>query len=88
MVFNLKKNESESRPVTRLFSIPWTIYTVHRILQARLLEWLAFPVSRGSSQSGIEPGSPALQADSLPTELSGKAYLKKSSGINLMINGN
>ena len=24
---------------------------------------------------GIEPGSPALQADSLPTELSGKPYL-------------
>ena len=23
---------------------------------------------------GIEPGSPALQADSLPTELSGKPY--------------
>ena len=25
-------------------------YTVHRILQARLLEWVAFPFSRGSSQ--------------------------------------
>ena len=25
-------------------------YTVHRILQARILEWLAFPFSRGSSQ--------------------------------------
>ena len=24
---------------------------------------------------GIKPGSPALQADSLPTELSGKKYL-------------
>ena len=25
-------------------------YTVHRILQARILEWAAFPFSRGSSQ--------------------------------------
>ena len=43
-------------------------YTVHGILQARILEWVAFPFSRGSFQ----PRSPALQADSLPTELSGK----------------
>ena len=26
----------------------------------------------GQDDSGFEPGSPALQADSLPTELSGK----------------
>ena len=25
-------------------------YTVHRILQARVLEWVAFPFSRGSFQ--------------------------------------
>ena len=25
-------------------------YTVHRILQARILEWIVFPFSRGSSQ--------------------------------------
>ena len=91
-------------------------YTVHGILQARILEWVAFPFSRGSSQprdwtqvshiaggfftiwatreaqeyrSGfpipspadipdpeIQPGFPALQADSLPTEISGKpAYV-------------
>ena len=82
---------------------------VHGILQARLLEWVSFPFSRGSSQPrdwtqvfyiaggfltswatrkaqeywigypipspadlpnpGIEPGSPALQADSLPADL-------------------
>ena len=27
-------------------------YTVHGILQARILEWVAIPVSRGSSQPG------------------------------------
>ena len=26
-------------------------YTIHEILQARILEWVAFPISRGSSQS-------------------------------------
>ena len=39
-------------------------YIVHGILQARILEWIAFPFFRGSSQ----PRSPALQADSLPAE--------------------
>ena len=36
------------------------------------LEWVAYPFSSRSPDPGIEPGSPALQADSLPTELSGK----------------
>ena len=50
-------------------------YTVHGILQARILEWVAFPFSRGSPQPGdlgIGPRSPALQADSLPAEPQGK----------------
>ena len=48
-------------------------YTVHGILQARILEWVAFPFSSRSCQPWIfEPGSLASQADSLPTELSGK----------------
>ena len=38
----------------------------------RILEWVAYPFFRGSSRPGIQPGSPSLQADSLPTELSGK----------------
>ena len=87
-------------------------YIVHGILQARILEWIAFLFSMGSSQPrdrtqvsriaggfftiwatreaqeywsgqpipspadlpdpGIEPGSPALQEDTLPTDLSGR----------------
>ena len=36
----------------------------------KLLEWVAYPFSRGSSQpNGIKPGSPTLQVDSLPTEI-------------------
>ena len=89
--------------------------TFHWILQARILEWVAFPFSRGISQSRdetqvshiasrfltswatrkaqeywngqpipspgdlpdprIQLGSPALQADYLPTELWGKLLL-------------
>ena len=37
-------------------------------LQARILEWVAIPFSKGSSP-GITPRSPAMQADSLPSEL-------------------
>ena len=36
------------------------------------MEWVAISFSRGSSDPGIEPGSPALQADALPSELPGK----------------
>ena len=94
----------------------FTNYTVHVILQARILEWVAFPFSRGSSEPrdrtqvsciaggfltcwatmeaqeywsrwpipspgdlripGIELGSPAMQADSLPTQISGKPINK------------
>ena len=47
-------------------------YTVHGILQARILEWATFPFSKGSPNPGIKPRSPALQADSLPAEPPGK----------------
>ena len=49
-----------------------TDYTVHGILQPRILGWVAFLFSRGSSNSGIKPRPPTLQADSLPAELQGK----------------
>ena len=42
------------------------------ILYARILEWVAIPFSRGSSHSGIKQRSPALQVNSLPSELPGK----------------
>ena len=91
--------------------------TVHGILQARILGWVAVPFSRGSSQPRnwtqishtaggfftshkgspriqewvaypvsdppnpeIKPGSPALQADFLPTELSEKPLNVAAAG--------
>ena len=43
-------------------------YTAHGILQARILEWVAFPFTRYLPNPGIKPKSPALQVDSLPAE--------------------
>ena len=102
---------------------PWTGCSppgssVHGTIQVRILKWVHFPFSMGSSQPrdrthisciagrfftswttreaqkywsgcptpspgdlpdpGIEPGSPALEADSLPTELSGNNIKVKS----------
>ena len=52
---------------------------VHGILQARILEWVAFPFSKPfPSQPRIEPRSPALQADSLCAEPQGKT---KNTGV-------
>ena len=43
-------------------------YTVHGILQARILEWVAFPSLGDFPNPGIEPRFPTLQVDSLPAE--------------------
>ena len=51
-------------------------YTVHEILQVRILEWVAFPFSRGSS---------ALWADSLPAEPQGKPYQENGDPILLVL---
>ena len=53
-------------------------YTAHGILQARILEWVAFLFSRDIPNPGIKPRSPALQADSLPAEPQGKP---KNTGV-------
>ena len=45
--------------------------SVHRILQARILEWVTMPSSRESSWP-TSSVSPALQADSLPLDPPGK----------------
>ena len=42
--------------------------SVHGILQARILEWVAMPSSRDLPKPGIKHRSPTLQADYLPSE--------------------
>ena len=50
----------------------------------RILKWVAYHFSSGSSDPGIELGSPALQADSSPTELWGKHYLRSCENFLLL----
>ena len=52
--------------------------SVHGILQARILEWVAMPFSRDLPYPGIKSRSPVLQADSLPSEPSGKPLWDKN----------
>ena len=48
-------------------------YTVHGIFQARILEWVAFPFSRGSSQPRNQTRVSCIPGRFfIPTELSGK----------------
>ena len=47
-------------------------YMVHGILQARILEWVAFPFSRGSSQPTGQTQVSHIAGDSLPAEPQGK----------------
>ena len=69
----------------QLFVTPWTAALQAPlsmgILQARILEWVAMPPSRDLPNPGIEPRSPALQADSLPAELQAKP---KNTGVGTL----
>ena len=57
-------------------------YTVHGILQARILEWVAIPFTRGPSQSRDRTQSPALQVNSLPAEPQGKP--QQMEGVSIL----
>ena len=45
--------------------------SVQEILQARILECVVIPFSSDRLDPGIEPRSPSLQVNSLPSELQG-----------------
>ena len=47
-------------------------FSVHGILQARILAWKPFPSLGDLPEPGFKPGSLALQADSSPSEPPGK----------------
>ena len=51
-------------------------YTIHGILQARILEWVASFLLQGTFPTqGLEPRSPTLQADSVVAESQGSAVI-------------
>ena len=54
--------------------------SVHGILQARILEWVA--ISFSAEASGIKPRSNTLQADSLPSEPPGKPQIRNQTHIS------
>ena len=72
------KSESESHSVMFNSLRPHGLYNPWNSPQARILEWVAFPFSRGTSQPRIEPRSPALRVDFLPAEPQGKP---KNTGV-------
>ena len=70
IIFHCKVKWSESQSCPTLCDP--RDYTVHGILQARILEWVAIPFLGNLPNPGIKPRSPVLQADSLPAEPSEK----------------
>ena len=57
------------------YSLPGS--SMHIILQARILEWVAIPSPGDLPNPGIEPQSLALQADSIPCEPPEKLVFQK-----------
>jgi len=51
--------------------------SLHGILQAKILDWVAIHFSRDPPDPEIEPGSLTLQANSLPSESPGKPLRDK-----------
>ena len=64
--------ECVSHSVVSKFATPWIVAppgsSVHSILQARILEWVAIPFFRDLPNSGIKPRFPTLQACFLPSQ--------------------
>ena len=67
------------------FSLPGS--SDHGVSQARILERVAIPFSRGFPNPGIEPRSPTLQADSLLSEPSSSVFIGSSHNSNSLNNG-
>ena len=60
----------------QLFGTPWTVAHQAPLFmefsRREYWSWLPFPSPADLPDPGIKPRSPALQADSLPSELPGK----------------
>ena len=59
-------------------------YTVHGLLQARILEWVAVTLSRGSFQPRDRIHVLTLQAGSLPAEPPGKSKNIREGSLSLL----
>ena len=76
----------------RLFSTPWTVaYQAPPSMGFSRQEYwsgVPFPSPEDLSKPGIEPKSPTLQADSLPSEPPGKPYNNTGVGSHSFLQGN
>ena len=84
MVFHLiTKVKVKVKSLSRvpLFGTPWTVaYQAPPSMEFSRQEYwsgLPFPSPGDLPDPGIKPGSPALQADALPSEPSGKPLITK-----------
>ena len=59
-------------PNPGLLHCRWILYQLSHHGSWRILEWVAYPSPVNLPNPGIQPGSPALQVDSLPVEVSEK----------------
>ena len=76
MVFSAVLSEVKSLSRVPLFATPWTVaYKAPLSMEFSRQEYwsgLPFPSPGDLPNPGIKPGSPALQADALPSEPPGK----------------
>ena len=77
-----EKVKVKSRSCEPLFATPWIV--AYQALPSigfsrqEYWSWLPFPSPGDLPSPGIEAGSPALQADALPSEPPGKPHITKT----------
>ena len=80
---------TQSLSHVQLFATPWTSACQAPLSMgfSRQEYWngLPFPPPGDLPDPGIEPGSPALQADSLPAEVPGKPLLETYCVLNTIL---
>ena len=79
----------KSLSCAQLFATPWTVahHAPPSLGFSRQEHWsgLPFPSPEHLPDPGIEPGSPALQADTLPSEPPVKGHVKTDLSVQAML---
>ena len=87
-IFRESKVKVKSLSRVWLFATPWTVaYQVPPSMGFSRQEWwsgLPFPSPGDLPGTGIEPGSPELQADALPSEPQGKPIFRESAHFKVI----
>ena len=73
-IYSSQDLETTYMSINRGLDKEHVVYSVHGILQARILEWVAISFSRESSGPGIESRSPALAGRFFITQPPGKPH--------------